>query len=156
MARIEHRRVLLRLYEDVPRHQEILRWLDGHSGRGLQEILRDALLIGLPRLLGESPQERSLPLPKPEPRVPERVLEPAPVPDRIPAAPVQPTAPVQPEPKRAVPEQCPAGMLPAGECDPAEGAMPDFVPSQQSGSTNENQVAARKVLRELFEKEEVK
>ena len=145
MARIEHRRVLLRLYEDVPRHQEILRWLDGHSGRGLQEILRDALLIGLPRLLGESPQERSLPPPKPEPpvreSVPERVLEPAPVPDRI------------PEPKRAVPEQ---GCTPAGDCTPAGGTIPDFVPSQQSGSTNENQVAARKALSELFDTEDVK
>jgi hypothetical protein len=151
MARIEHRRVLLRLYEDVPRHQEILRWLDGHSGRGLQEILRDALLIGLPRLLGESPQERSLPLPKPEPPVPERVLEPAPVPDLIPAA------SVQPEPKRAVPEQ---GCTPAGACSPAGvgtppgGAMPDFVPSQQSGSTNENQVVARQALTRLFETED--
>lgn len=55
MARIAHRRVLLRLYEDVPQHQEILRWLDGYSGRGLQEILRGALLIGLPRLLESQP-----------------------------------------------------------------------------------------------------
>ena len=152
MARVEHRRVLLRLYDDVPQHQEILRWLDGYSGRGLQEILRDALLIGLPRLLGESPQERSLPLPKPEPPVPERVLEPAPVPDLIPAA------SVQPEPKRAVPEQgcTPAGMLQAGGGTLQGGAMPDFVPSQQSGSTNENQVAARKALSELFDTEDVK
>ncbi|MBU2853335.1 hypothetical protein [Acidithiobacillus ferriphilus] len=149
MARIEHRRVLLRLYEDVPRHQEILRWLDGHSGRGLQEILRDALLIGLPRLLGESPQERSLPLPKPEPpvreSVPERVLEPAPVPERL------------PEPKRTVPEQgyTPAGVSTLqGVSTPAGGAMPDFVPSQQSGSTNENQVVARQALTRLFETED--
>ncbi|MBU2843270.1 MULTISPECIES: hypothetical protein [Acidithiobacillus] len=52
MARIGHRRILLRFYDDTPQHQEILRWIDGYSGRGLQDILRGALLIGLPQLLG--------------------------------------------------------------------------------------------------------
>ncbi len=60
MARAEHRRILLRLYEDVPSHQRILQWLDGYSGRGLQTILCEALAIGLPQCLGEQSRSRSL------------------------------------------------------------------------------------------------
>lgn len=60
MARAVHRRILLRLYEDVPSHQRILQWLDGYSGRGLQTILCEALAIGLPQCLGEQSCSRSL------------------------------------------------------------------------------------------------
>ncbi|MHB1266063.1 MAG: hypothetical protein ACYCY2_00500 [Acidithiobacillus ferriphilus] len=128
MARIEHRRVLLRLYEDVPQHQEILRWLDGYSGRGLQEILRGALLIGLPRLLSESSQERTDPkLTQPQRPEPSQALEP----ERTLV------------PKQSVPEQ--------------QGAMPDFVPSSQKVAPEgtENQDVARKALGKLFETEDV-
>jgi hypothetical protein len=137
MARIEHRRVLLRLYEDVPQHQEILRWLDGYSGRGLQEILRGALLIGLPRLLsemplaGREPQERPEPKPEPSQR-PEQ--ERVPVPERVPDL-------------KQVPEQ---GA-------PNQRAMPDFVPSSQKVAPEgtENQDLARKALGRLFDTEDV-
>lgn len=69
MARIEHRRVMLRLYDGERRHQEILSWLSGYTGRRLQNLLSDALLIGLRQILSEpfTPAQVAMPQAKPEP-----------------------------------------------------------------------------------------
>jgi hypothetical protein len=135
MGRVAHRRVLLRLYEDVPQHQEILHWLDGYSGRGLQEILRGALLIGLPQLLSARPG----PARRPEP---ERKSEFMQRPESMPVEPIQQT----PEPVRK----------PEPVVRTESGPMPDFVPSQggdvpsQGGETAPSN-EAHGALKKLFE-----
>jgi len=127
MARIGHRRVLLRLYEDVPQHQEILRWMDGYSGRGLQEILRGALLIGLPQLLSARPEPARMP-------EPERKLEP-----------MQKPEPIQQSPE---PIQRPEPVAPKQVAQTKE-AMPAFVPSRGGEIVPSNE--AHGALKKLFE-----
>jgi hypothetical protein len=131
MSRAEHRRVLLRLYEDSLVDQQISGWLDGHSGRGLQERIKAALLIGLPKLLTENVQEWAIPSPQ-----------------------VQPKAVPVPEPKNVpMPEPVlePA-RLQESRMEPKKEALPDFLPSNA-----EHQAVAKRALTQIFsESEEVK
>lgn len=137
MARVEHRRVLLRLYDDVPQHQEILRWLDGYSGRGLQEILRGALLIGLPRLLG-SDARQGTGARQGECAPPVQVASPSEtVGSSVEQPPLQDANPLQG-----------ASSLPGASPrqEASERQRPDFLPGNTNGD-------AKKVLAKLFESE---
>ena len=129
MARAENRRLLLRLYEDSLTDQQISRWLDGHSGRGLQEKIKAALLIGLPQLLGEA---RPLPVMAERQAIAQPETEiPAPEPVSEPVA--KPMVPTEPKAKPEIVDQ---------------GTTPAFVPSQQG-----HQVVAKKALVRIFEEE---
>lgn len=106
MARAENRRLLLRLYEDSLTDQQISRWLDGHSGRGLQEKIKAALLIGLPQLLGEA---------HPLPVMAERQVI------------------AQPETEIPAPEPIAKPIVPVEPKTVDQGTTPDFLPSQAGG-----------------------
>jgi len=112
MARVEHRRILLRLYADVPSHQKILQWLDGYSGRGLQTILCEALAIGLPQYLGEA--------------TPVAVAE-------VPTKP----KPIPSEPKSPVPVRSESMPVRSESIPVRSEPIPAFVESQQQGSARE-------------------
>lgn len=132
MARIQHRRLLLRLYDDVPRHQEILRWLDGYSGRGLQAVLCDALFAGLPQVLGTVPPEPSVPRKSPEPSL------------SLPRADTMSTGLVEQKESNA-----PAKSQ--------EISVPEFLPSTEAIDVVDYQTKqdeARAVLRQLFQDED--
>lgn len=125
MSRAEHRRILLRLYEDSLVDQQISGWLDGHSGRGLQERIKAALLIGLPKLLTENVQDWAIPSLKVQPKA-EPVAEPKNVPMPEPIL----------EPAQSQPE-------------PEKEALPGFLPSSA-----EHQAVAKHALTKIFAESE--
>ena len=51
--RTSHKVIALRFYDMNPEHQRNLQWLDGLSGQTLQQVMQQALAIGLPQVLAE-------------------------------------------------------------------------------------------------------
>ncbi|MGK9450237.1 hypothetical protein ACSSZE_03090 [Acidithiobacillus caldus] len=134
MSRAEHRRVLLRLYEDSLVDQQISGWLDGYSGRGLQERIKAALLIGLPKLLTENVENWAIPSLK----VQQPKAEPVPEPENVP----------MPEPKN-VPMPEPVLEPAQSQPEPEMEALPGFLPSSA-----DHQAVAKHALTKIFAESE--